>query len=105
MAPNSLHFVWRMLPESSNAAWTELAVLKFSGRCEILPLTNSRPVQRLGWTHMSDRVILPFAEIDCDAIRTFVFRELSTLAPSTREAALGRAVGPRGGARTAAHFR
>lgn len=93
MAPNGLHFSWRSLPEERFTTWTELAVVKFSGRCEVLPSASSRHVDRLGWTIVSDRVVLPFAEIDCDAIQAFVSRDLYASPPQTRALLFGRAVG------------
>lgn len=94
MAPNGLHLEWRSLPEDSQTTWTELAVVKFSGQCEALPFaTNSHADQRLGWTHISDGVVLPFAEVDCEAIRAHLLKEMALLLPQTREKAFGRAVG------------
>jgi cytochrome c553 len=94
LAPSALHFVWKSLPASGNEAWQELAVLKFSGRCEILPLeTNGVPARNLGWTHISDGVILPFADIDCDAIRDFILISLTEFPSESREAVFGRAIG------------
>jgi mono/diheme cytochrome c family protein len=93
MVPNGLHFTWRSLPDDSLTTWTDLAVVKFSGRCEVLPLANSRRVQRLGWTNVSDRVVQPFAEIDCDAIQAFISRDVSVNLPRTRDLLFGRAVG------------
>jgi cytochrome c553 len=92
-APNALHFEWRSLHENDRSTWPELAVVKFSGRCEILPsATPFQPGQRLGWTHISDGVILPFAEIDCDAIFAYLLQGLRLKPPQTRERILGRAL-------------
>jgi hypothetical protein len=94
LAPSALHFVWRLLPSSGSEAWQELAVLKFTGRCEFLPFETSREHERpLGWTHISDKVVLPFAEIDCDAIRDFILGPLKEAPSATRDKALGRAIG------------
>jgi cytochrome c553 len=94
MAPLGLHFEWTSLAANDQRVWMDLAVVKFSGRCEVLPFaTNSHSDQRLGWTHISDGVVLPFAEVDCDAIRAYLLRDLSLLAPQSREKVFGRAVG------------
>lgn len=92
-APNALRFEWRSLHENDFTTWPELAVVTFSGRCEILPsAVHIQSGQRLGWTHISDGEVLPFAEIDCDAIFAYLFEELSLKPPQERERILGRAV-------------
>ena len=94
MAPNGLQFVWRSLPETESSVWPELAVLTFTGRCEVLPLSAIWPRDdRLGWTHLSDKVVLPFATIDCNAIFEYVYEALWTKPPRLRERLLGRAIG------------
>jgi hypothetical protein len=91
--PNALRLKWQSLPANDFATWSELAVVKFSGRCEILPsATPFQLGQRLGWTHISDGVILPFAEIDCDAVFAYLFQGLWLTPPQTRERILGRAL-------------
>ncbi len=98
-SPNALRFEWRPLHENHLTTWPELAVVKFSGRCEILPsAVYFQPGQRLGWTHISDGEVLPFAEIDCDAVFAYLFRGLWLQPPQTRERILGRAL-----ARVTAH--
>ena len=94
MAPDGLHFEWRSLPVTDNHVWTELAVVRFKGRCEVLPFaTNSNSDGRLGWTHISDGVVLPFADVDCDAIRAYIQDHLFLLPPESRETLYGRAIG------------
>jgi cytochrome c553 len=94
MASNGLRFQWKSLPAADQSVWMELAVVKFSGRCEVLPFaTNSLVDRRLGWTHISDGVVLPFAEVDCDAIGAYVRKDLLGLPAQSREKAFGRAVG------------
>ena len=99
MAPNGLHFVWKSLHENQFSASPELAVVTFSGRCDVLPPAPSPlPVTRLGWTHISDGIVLPFAEVDCNAILTYVSRDLWAKPAPSRESILGRAI-----ARVTAH--
>jgi hypothetical protein len=94
MAPNGLRFEWMSLPETGQSVWMELAVVKFSGRCEVLPFAVSSHVdRRLGWTHISDGVVLPFAEVDCDAIGAYILKDLLGMPAQSREKAFGRAVG------------
>ena len=47
----------------------------------------------LGWTHLSDGVILPFSDIDCDGIRRFVQSGLLRVDTRNQEETYGRAVG------------
>jgi hypothetical protein len=95
MAPMGMHFEWRSLASSRGTeVAAELAVITFKGRCDIAGLLpHSEAPGALGWTHVSDGVILPFSDIDCDRIRTFVQRDLLLLKAEDREEAFGRAVG------------
>jgi hypothetical protein len=47
----------------------------------------------LGWTHMSDGVILPFSDVDCGRIRSFIQKSIRKQDPLDREVILGRAIG------------
>jgi cytochrome c553 len=99
LAPSGLHLEWRSLQENDLSVWSDLAVVKFSGQCEVTSLpTLLRPDQRLGWTHLSDNVILPFAEVDCDAVFAYIFSGLRLNPQQTREKIFGRAI-----ARVTAH--
>jgi hypothetical protein len=95
MGPLGMHFEWRSLNAArGNEVSAELAVITFKGHCDVaglLPRTIHPGA--LGWTHVSDGVILPFSDIDCDRIRTFLQRELLFLKAEAREEAFGRAVG------------
>jgi hypothetical protein len=95
MAPMGTHIEWRSLAAArGNEVAAELAVITFKGRCDVSGLTlRSAQPGALGWTHVSDGVILPFSDIDCDRIRVFLQRELLFLKADTREEALGRAIG------------
>lgn len=95
MAPSGLRFTWRdLLAVRGSDVSVELAVITFRGRCDVAGLTPYRSDSGpLGWTHISDGVILPFAEVDCKAIRGFIHTELLTVPVPNREEAYGRAVG------------
>jgi hypothetical protein len=95
MAPMGLNFNWLELANSDGKqVAVELAVIKFKGRCDVSGLiahdSNSGP---LGWTHVSDGVILPFADVDCSSVRGFVQKELLFSHPEEREQLFGRALG------------
>lgn len=95
MAPVGLRFEWRPLhAPRQNEVIVELAVITFKGRCDVADLAlSSRRSSALGWTHVSDGVILPFAEVDCDGIRGFLRAELIHMQTGEREGAYGRAIG------------
>jgi len=95
MAPMGLRFQWLDLAMSNGKQVSiELAVITFKGRCDIdglLPRDqNPGP---LGWTSISDGVILPFADVDCSAVRNFIQRELLETRAGARATAFGRALG------------
>ncbi|MDR3704220.1 MAG: hypothetical protein P4L56_31520 [Candidatus Sulfopaludibacter sp.] len=95
MAPMGLRFEWHALNAvRGQEVAVELAVITFKGRCDLNHLalhgTHSGP---LGWTHISEGAILPFADIDCDGIRSFVQGGLLGVRAELREAMFGRALG------------
>ena len=95
MAPMGLKFRWLDLAGSDGKQVSvELAVIDFKGRCDVGGLTprDSNPGP-LGWTHISDKVILPFADVDCSAVRTFIQKELLQGPAVVRAHAFGRALG------------
>lgn len=94
MGPAAMHLDWRSLAGvTGSEVSSELAVVKFLGHCSVenLSLKAQHP-GALGWTHVSDGVILPFADIDCDRVRVFVQKELLFVHSSEREEVFGRAI-------------
>jgi hypothetical protein len=94
MDPIGMRFEWRSLSRPrGNEVSIELAVVTFKGRCDVSNLMSTRiNPGALGWTHVSDGVILPFSDVDCDRIRGFVQRDLLSIAPEKREQAFGHAL-------------
>lgn len=94
MEPAMMHLEWRSLAGvSGSEVSSELAVVKFLGRCDVDGLTmKAEHPGALGWTHVSDGVILPFADVDCDRIRVFVQKDLMFIHASEREQVYGRAI-------------
>jgi len=95
MAPLGLRFVWHQLNAAhSEEVSVELAVVTFKGSCDTSRVT-ARPVRTgaLGWTHVSEGTILPFADIDCDGIRSFLQVGLIAARAQVRDDLYGRAVG------------
>ncbi|HWC97798.1 MAG TPA: hypothetical protein VG456_13635 [Candidatus Sulfopaludibacter sp.] len=95
MAPMGLRFGWHSLKDASGSkAAVELAVLTFKGHCEVTHLApRSGQAGPLGWTHVSEGAILPFADIDCDGIRNFLQMGLLAAHSGDREELFGRALG------------
>jgi hypothetical protein len=95
MFSTGLKFEWRTLSGvQGNEVSVELAVLTFKGRCDVQGLINrGSHAGALGWTHVSDGVILPFSDVDCDGIRKFLQKGLIAIQPAERAAAYGRAIG------------
>ena len=95
MAPMGLRFEWRALSAAQGEEVSvELAVLTFKGRCEtsrLVPL--DRRAGALGWTHVSEGTILPFADIDCDGVSSFLQNGILGVRVPDREEVYGRALG------------
>jgi len=95
MEPIGIRLEWRALNATrAEEVATELAVVTVKGRCDLAGMgLRSKIEGALGFTHMSDGQILPFAELSCDKLRNFVQGELLTLSADEREPAFGRALG------------
>ncbi len=86
---------WQSLPAPPGTNVSgELAVVSFKGACDVRNL-QPKPVLPgdLGWTYVSNGVVLPFSDVDCGRIRGFLQNALLSVAPLSRPALFGRAVG------------
>jgi hypothetical protein len=93
MAPLGLSFEWRDLNGHRPEPAIESAVISFKGLCDADgPTSHSISSQALGSTHISNGVILPFGDVDCDGIRFFLRRGLRSLSAADRQQAYGRAL-------------
>jgi hypothetical protein len=95
MAPMGMTFQWRELSASNGEdVSVEIAVVDFQGRCNIdgRMARDTKPGP-LGWTNVSDGAILPFAKVDCSAVRNFIQRGLLDRRADERAQAFGRALG------------
>src|ERR1017187_3891460 len=94
MAPAGLRLQWKSLPSTGSDVSSAVAVVTFQGRCTAANLpTQPQSGSRLGWSHVSDGEVLPFAGLDCDSIVGFVHQRLAALPPRDRDQVLGRAIG------------
>ena len=93
MQPSGLLFDWRLLNDKrGDSAFRDLVVLRFKGQCDSVDPTGfPEPPQSvvLGSTLVSGDRVLPFTEVGCNEIRSFIPDSPSR----ERESLLGRAIG------------
>ena len=94
MSPIGFQLDW--MPISSGhvcAATAEVVVVTFKGHCEFAASGAAfHDPSVLGLTHVSDGHIIPFSEVDCDAVRALVQRELMLRRVEDRERLFARAI-------------
>ena len=94
MASLGLRFDWRSLDTANgHDVMAEILVVNFKGTCQSGDLAPE--VSRggaLGWTHISDGEVLPFADVDCDKIRVLLTSPAASVPSLERERMLGRAM-------------
>lgn len=100
MKPSGLAFDWRMMQDrKTGESFTDLVVFTFKGRCqaeggptydELGPLAERIP---LAFTHVSEGHVLPYSDVECDTIRSYISSSVASARPNEREAILGRALG------------
>ncbi len=86
---------WHSLPAPMGTPVSgEWAVVSFKGRCDVQDLLpEASRSGDLGWTYVSGGVIMPFSDVDCGRIRSFIQNALIAVAPLSRPPVFGRAVG------------
>ncbi len=97
MHPANLAVHWH---DGSGDVAGQLAVIRLQGDCHAdarlpfdLQLTSAHDPEALGTTHVSNGVVLPFADIRCDQVRRFIQAPLrSGHNREIREQMLGRAL-------------
>ncbi len=100
MKPAGFDVEWRSLNGANDSrVAAEIVVVTFRGSCDTQSQSLFQPESKgLGWTHLSDGEILPFAEVDCDRMLALVQGSLFRLPSAERPGAFGRAM-----ARVTAH--
>ena len=95
MSPGGLRLNWRSLKGvDGTEVFSELAVAKFRGNCDGSGgLPGASQPHALAWSHVSEGVVIPFADVDCDRIESFLRTKLVTMEPANRQKVFGRAVG------------
>jgi hypothetical protein len=94
MSPMGFHIEWRSLSEGTRyPEAVKLAVITFKGRCDDSgDLPKFRTGGVLGLTHVINGEVVPFSDIDCDAIRAFLQKELWMRYSDARPQVFGRGI-------------
>lgn len=90
-----LEIAWRLLDgETHQETFERIVMVRLAGACTARPAgLRTAAAQPLGFTHISNGVILPFAEIDCDLLRCMIRGAAIPQHAKERERLLGRALG------------
>jgi hypothetical protein len=95
MHESSVELSWRSAGDISPAeSFANLVVVTFHGSCETRPFTASLPDEAvaLGYSHVSSGQVIPFAEVECDRIRSEL-RTTHVMVGPEADRLLGRAMG------------
>jgi hypothetical protein len=85
---------WLSWKQASRGVFDELAVVRMNGDCEVSPWMHLPPAEGpLGVTHVTDGVVLPFSDIACEKIASFVQPAIWGIDPSQADFVFGRAMG------------
>jgi hypothetical protein len=92
MRHSGVDLSWRSLSEiSSTDSFTSVVVVTFHGTCQTKPSAPPLPADpvALAYTHVSNGTVIPFADVECDRVRSSL-----TSTPGARSDLLfGRALG------------
>lgn len=94
VAPLGVAVSWPSAPDgSADPPWNRIATIEFGGRCDASDLWSRPPHPWVfGETHVVHGQVLPYADIDCDAIRASLAKDLMSEEPNRRTFVFGRAV-------------
>lgn len=95
MGDAGVELSWRRIDELSAAdSFPRVVVVTFHGRCEMTALAPPLPSEpaALAFTHLSNGRIIPFADVECDRIRSSL-RLAHTTGGITGDLLFGRAMG------------
>jgi len=92
MRPSGVELSWRSLDEiSSKDSFPSVVVVTFHGTCQTKPIAPPLPTDpvALAYAHVSNGTVIPFADVECDRVRSSL-----TSTPGARSDLLfGRALG------------
>lgn len=95
MGISNVRLDWHMLDDgSASDSYPDLVVVKFKGQCHMrgVPPQSDHEIT-LACTHTSGDEVLPFVDVECDAVRGLVGAAAHTADEAKRELLLGRAMG------------
>jgi len=95
MHDSSVELSWRSSGEiSPSESFAQLVVVTFHGSCETKPFAPPLPDEpvALAYSHVSDGQVIPFAEVECDRIRSELHTAHAPIGPEA-DRLLGRAMG------------
>jgi len=95
MHDSNVELRWRSFDEISRAeSFAHIVVVTFHGSCETKPFATPLPDEptALGYSHVSDGEVIPFAEVECDRVRSELRTARTPLGPEA-DRLLGRAMG------------
>jgi hypothetical protein len=94
MAPSNVQPEWRERATITGSdSFESIVVVEFHGQCRMgADYAVSEGDQPLGWTHVADGQILPFADVQCDRVRASLHSALSGSRNQHSDVALGRAL-------------
>jgi hypothetical protein len=99
MKPSGLQFEWRILKDRQDGeSFRDLVVLSFKGHCqaavptydELGPLSEKKA---LAYTRIANGHVLPYSDVECDAVRRYISGSVASAEPILRDAILGKALG------------
>jgi hypothetical protein len=97
--PAGVRLYWRSQGVQNGEVPGQVAIIQARGHCTStgpirgIAANPASGVEPLGQTHMVNGEVLPFADLQCDAVHRLVDRNLRGLSASQREQLLGRALG------------
>ena len=96
LEPAGLRVGWQLIPEAYGRDFPgEPVVASFKGRCDADDSQSRRRPRHgpLGWTHITEGVVLPFIDIHCDRVLVLIEGRLNGSSGLRREIEFGRALG------------
>ncbi len=92
---DGLNIAWRDLSaRPDKEVFDHVVVARFRGPCQVTPgVVEHSQSSALGFTHVSEGNIIPFAEIDCGRVERLIHPLTSGESVARSEALLGRALG------------
>ena len=93
MTPAGAVVDWRALTDDRlDQRWNAVATVRFRGFCDTSDLRVRPSRWVFGQAHLVGREIIPYIDVQCDAVRGFLAPTLNSLDPRRRTLTFGRAL-------------